>query len=41
MAYNKNGETRVLKFSGPTVMHQGTYTGKANETDNSKSISGG
>ena len=39
MAYNKNGERRVLKFSGPTIMHEGTATGKANDTDNAKSIS--
>ena len=38
MAYSKNGETRVLKFSGPSVTHQGVATGKADDTDNAKSV---
>ena len=37
MAYSKNGETRVLKFSGPNVLHQGVATGKA-DLDNAKSV---
>ena len=38
MAYSKNGETRVLKFSGPNVLHQGVATGKADDADNAKSV---
>jgi hypothetical protein len=38
MAYSKNGETRVLKFSGPNVLHQGVATGIADDADNAKSV---